>query len=117
MREGLPLIKHRDVRGNMTYIVSPRIPSKYHPDHFNQFWGRVTANYSEEKLIQLWVSPIRSPFKGLTEPSYTALIHYTTFSRVNIVDEFSTEGAHTNNTPLSGSNPQPFKSARNVILR
>ena len=124
MRSSAPLSSHRDAKGVFTYKVSLKTPSRFKPDHFVHYWGTVVNNFPAERVIELWVTPIRSPLKVTSEPVYTALVHYSTFSRVELVDAFSTPGSPTlpldrptKSTPLSGTNPQPYKAARMVDLR
>lgn len=124
MRPNYPLQANRDPKGRWTYVAAGKIPSRFRANHFTHFWGRVSNNYPSEKVIELLVTPIRSPLKVTYEPSYTALIHYSTFKRVHLISAFSYPGSPTlplsrptKSTPLSGTNPEPYHTSQNVVLK
>lgn len=124
MRSSHPLMAHKDALGRWTYKMAGKVPCRFRAEHFTHFWGTVSNNYPSEKIIELLVTPIRSPLKVTSEPSYTTLIHYSTFMRVHLISAYAYPGSPTlplsrptKSTPLSGTNPEPYHTATNVVLK
>lgn len=124
MRSGAPLLLTRDVKGRLSYVVSPKPVTGSSEDQVNQFWGRVVSNDTLNQVILVNATPYRNYFTTPIGASLQARIHYSTFKRVRLLSDTVFPGRATTPadrptkvTPLGGTEFRPYRTTVEVEIR
>ena len=120
MRLGIALVPARSKEGKLQYVV-PAKKRRAVDGSLTAFSGLVVGNDPAAKVLHLHVVPMNSDLRPTGYTSEIVSIHYSAFSRIRILSEFSfpgreEEGVFTKKTAFGATAFKPYKTLTEVTL-